>query len=289
MSISGERAAALWMCGALASFVGAAVSIRELSGALGPFEIGIVRTGGGLILMLAAVAFRPGLLGGLALRDVPAHLPRNVVHFAGGVFWTKAIAVLPLATVFSLEFTAPAWAALLAAIVLREIPCARTVAGIAGSIAGVVLITKPDLAGLDVSSVLPLAAAACFGGSAVLTRRLSVRYGPAAILLMMMALQLPANAVGALWLPGAKPGAGSPLIYCAMATLCLAGLASQVCLTRALACAPTAYVMLLDVLRVPLIAAVGALFYSETPDFRTYAGAAVIIASLALGLRPARR
>ena len=48
------------------------------------------------------------------------HLARNTTHFIGQYSWALAVTLLPFATVFALEFTTPAWVALLAALILGE-------------------------------------------------------------------------------------------------------------------------------------------------------------------------
>ena len=51
-------------------------------------------------------------------RHMGLQFGRNVVHFGSQICWTVAIAVLPLATVFALEFIIPAWVTLLAVLFL---------------------------------------------------------------------------------------------------------------------------------------------------------------------------
>ena len=59
-------------------------------------------------------AGKPHLRPHLRPRRFGLHLARNVVHFAATYAWTLGVTLLPLATVFALEFTDPAWVALLA-------------------------------------------------------------------------------------------------------------------------------------------------------------------------------
>jgi drug/metabolite transporter (DMT)-like permease len=103
---------------AIASFAAMAVAARQLSTRMSTFEILLFRSVVSLSLILpltvatGARAFatsRPWL-----------HLCRNIVHFTGQFAWVYAIASLPLAEVTSLEFTSPLFAAILAALVLRE-------------------------------------------------------------------------------------------------------------------------------------------------------------------------
>ncbi len=48
------------------------------------------------------------------------HLARNLVHWGGQLRWSYGVTLLPLAVVFALEFTTPAWVTLLAVLILRE-------------------------------------------------------------------------------------------------------------------------------------------------------------------------
>ena len=147
-----------WMSGALASFVFAAVSIRELSKSLNVFEINVCRTGGGLIALIAAMCVVKSFRVGLSIKDIPKHLSRNFVHAAGGFFWTLSIFSLPLATVFSLEFTAPAWAAIMSMAVLGERIRGNVIIGLVASFIGTLIILRPSPDSFNMLALLPLAA-----------------------------------------------------------------------------------------------------------------------------------
>jgi drug/metabolite transporter (DMT)-like permease len=115
----------------------------ELEPLRGRFQIGLARTAVGLMLLLAALAIRPALKTQVTASDPVLHVLRNAIHTAGGVLWTVAIATLPFATVFSLEFTAPAWVALLAYPLLGERIRHRAVIGIVVCTIGVLAILRP--------------------------------------------------------------------------------------------------------------------------------------------------
>ncbi|MBT9288994.1 DMT family transporter [Prosthecodimorpha staleyi] len=279
-------AVAALMAGALLAFVGAALSIRVLSGTLPPLQINIVRTGGGLLLLLGALAIRPSLARGLDIRRAYRHIPRNIAHASAGVFWTVSIGLLPLATVFSLEFTAPAWAALLAFPILGEKIGRMTMVGIFACIVGVLIILRPSPSTFDVTALLPLCAALGFGLSVLLTRRLTRTETTFAILFWMMVIQLTLNAVGSAFWPGAQPGFGAldshGLLACL--TLAVSGLLSQLCLSRALHLGEALLVMPLDFLRVPLIAVIGYWVFGEPLDIWVFIGFGVIAGGIVLGL-----
>jgi drug/metabolite transporter (DMT)-like permease len=110
-----------WMLGALLSFSAMAVSVRELArDGLSIFEILAIRSGVALVVLAVSLLVRPQLRAYALPRRMKLNLLRNSVHYASQYAWALALTMLPLATVFSLEFTMPAWTALLAVWLLQE-------------------------------------------------------------------------------------------------------------------------------------------------------------------------
>ena len=285
------RAVVAWMAGALVSFVVAAVSIRTLARYLNPFEINICRTGGGLAIICGAMIVSQGLQARISLHQAPKHLLRNLFHALGGLLWTLSISLLPLAMVFSLEFTAPVWAALLSVPILGERTGKNTVIGLGASLLGTLIILRPSTDAFNELALLPLGAAACLGISALFTRRLTRSQSIISILFWMMSLQLVLNIMGAFALETRSAlfsGLPIPAIIAAM-TLAISGLSSQLCLSNALKIGEANMVMPLDFLRVPLIAWIGYAFYQEPIDIWVFVGAAIIALGVGVGLTPAER
>ncbi len=111
----------LWMIGALLSFSVMAVSIRELSrGGLIIFEILAIRSGACCWSCCSLLLVRPELRAYARPRRMKLNLLRNTVHYASQFAWALALTMLPLAMVFALEFTMPAWTALLAVWLLQR-------------------------------------------------------------------------------------------------------------------------------------------------------------------------
>ena len=109
-----------WMSGALLAFSAMAVSVRALAATLTVMEIIALRASLGLAVMAVVAAANAELRAGINRRHWRLHLLRNTVHLGAQYLWTLSLLVLPLATVFALEFTTPAWALLLAYPVLGE-------------------------------------------------------------------------------------------------------------------------------------------------------------------------
>ncbi len=277
--------AALWMVGALLSFCAMAVAIRELSAHFGTFEILAYR---GIIGVI--------VVGGMALamgrqvvrtRQMRWQVRRNVVHFAGQAGWTYGLGVLPFATVFSIEFTMPAWTAVLAVLFLGERMTRGRLIAIVGGIVGVVVILRPDVALPDPAALIVLGAAIAYAGAHIMTKQLTHSDGPLAILFWMSVIQLPMSLV----FIGLGDGWHTPGVIDMpwIAAVGLAALAAHFCLARALSFADAMVVMPLDFARLPLIALVGALLYGEILTVGVGVGAVIIGVSLMISLRTERR
>ena len=152
--------AALWMGGALLTFSLMAVAVRELSRTLGTFEILFLRSGVSLALVLAMLPYfglRP-----LRTQRFPLHVVRNLFHFAGQFSWVYAIGLLPLATVFAIEFTAPIWTAVLAVLFLGEHMNRGRAVMLALGLAGVLVILRPGLGVFQPAALVMLAGSLFF-------------------------------------------------------------------------------------------------------------------------------
>jgi len=263
---------ALWMVGALLSFSLMAVSVRELLRTMGSFEILFLRSLVSFVLVLAVLP-RFGL-GALRTRHFGLHLVRNVLHFSGQYAWVYAIAMLPLATVFAIEFTMPVWTALLAIPILGErLNRGRTVMLVLG-LAGILVILKPGFGVVHPAALVMLAGSFAYASTMIATKRLSGSDSALAVVFYMSVVQLPLAFVPAL------PGWVAPALVDLPWILAIgaAGLSAHYCLTRAMRIADATLVVPIDFLRLPLIAVVGMLFYGEPLEFSIMLGAAMIFA-----------
>jgi drug/metabolite transporter (DMT)-like permease len=284
--ISDTARGALWMGGAIASFTSMAVAGRAVLTELDTFEVMLYRSVVGVAVVLAVGAATGGLRT-VSTRNLPLQIGRNLAHFTGQNLWFLAIAMLPLAQVFALEFTSPLWVLLLAPLILGERvrPVQYLIA--LGGFAGVLIVARPF--GGDVSlGLIPAATAALFFAlTNLLTRKLTRDETVIGILFWLTVLQLlfgllSAGIDGDVALPDARTAPWLGLIG-------LAGLCAHWCLTNALRLAPASVVMPVDFLRLPIIAAVGALFYAEALDPWVLLGGAVVAGAAWANLVVGRR
>jgi drug/metabolite transporter (DMT)-like permease len=271
----------LWMSGALLSFSATAVAVRALAPDLSVFEMLCLRNAAGVAILLGLALVRPALRPGLKPRRLPLHLLRNVVHFAATYGWTLGVTLLPLATVFALEFTTPAWVGLFAVLILREdLSTSRLVAIILGFI-GVLIILRPGSATLQPASFIVLGSAIGFALTAIATKKLTRTETTFSILFFMNLIQLPLNVAG---VSGAFWTRLDQSHVLPVAGICLGGLLSHLCLTNAYRSGDAIMVVPLDFLRIPLIALVGWWLYRETIDPFVFIGSFCIIGGIVWNL-----
>ena len=263
-----------WMTGTLLSFIGGALSVRALAKDLSVFEMMTVRCAGSVLVLALLMGVRPELKAGLKWRRMPLQVTRGIVHFGSQICWALAITLLPFATVFALEFTIPAWVALLAVLFLGERMTADRAIALFVCFVGVMVILRPGLEGFKPAALIMLAGALFFAITAIMTKKLITTETTFAILFWMNLVQLPLNFIGSDWLFVTKLQFGMilPLIG-----VTAGGLLVHYCLTNAFRCGDAIVVIPMDFLRVPLIAVIGYVFYGEHLDAFVFVGAAFII------------
>ena len=275
------------MTGALFSFSISAVAIRALSRhGLNVFEILSVRSGTGIVTLLVLVLLRRDLRAEIVPRRMLMHLGRNTTHFVGQYLWAYAVTILPLATVFALEFTTPMWVAILAVPLLREHLSAARIGSVVLGILGVLVIVRPGLESFQPSALVVLLAAVAFSISLIVTKKLTAQVSTFAIIFWMNAMQLPMALSGSDPLFLMRLGWDALIPFVALGVV---GLTSHYCLTQAFRSGDASVVVPLDFLRIPLIALVGWALYGEALDILVFAGAALIVCGVLWNLHAESR
>jgi len=275
--------AVLWMVGALLSFSTMAVSIRQLASAgLNIFEILAVRSGGSLIILFALLAVRADLRPHALPRRMGLNFTRNTIHYAAQYAWSLALTMLPLATVFALEFTMPGWTALLAVWLLGERLTPSRIGVVVFGLIGVLVILRPGLASFNPAAILVLLAAFGYAITMITTKKLTMTESTFGIVFWMAIIQFPISLAGshADLLSRFTAHDIVPLLGVA-----IAGLTAHYCLSNAFRAGDATLVVPLDFMRIPLIAVVGWAFYGEALDIFVLLGALIIVVGVLWNLR----
>ena len=276
----------LWMVGALLSFCVMAVAIRKLSGPLTIMEILTLRAALGLIIVGTVALVRPRERHSINLRRLPLHILRNSVHFSSQYLWALGLVLLPLATVFALEFTMPAWTILLAPFFLGERMTRSRVGAVMLGLIGVLVILRPGVETFKPAALIVLVAALGYGAQNIATKKLTATESTFAIVFWMNVIQL------ILALAFAGPFFVDRLtldLAPAIAGLGAAGLFAHFCLSNAFRAGDASVVVPLDFMRIPLIAVIGWWLYDEPLDVFVFAGAGLIISGILWNLRSEMR
>jgi drug/metabolite transporter (DMT)-like permease len=273
----------LWMVGALLSFSVMAVSIRELSRAgLSIFEILAIRSGVALLVLLVLLAARPDLREYARPRRMGLNLFRNTVHYASQFSWALSLTMLPLATVFALEFTMPAWTAVLAVWFLHERMTPSRLGVVVLGLIGVLVILRPGIAGFNPAAILVLLAAFGYAITMITTKQLTMTETTFGIVFWMAVIQFPLSLIGSDI--GVFVHFETRHILPALG-VGTAGLTSHYCLSNAFRSGDATLVVPLDFMRIPLIAVVGWAFYGERLDIFVLLGALIIVSGVLWNLR----
>ncbi|WP_298863054.1 DMT family transporter [uncultured Sulfitobacter sp.] len=268
--------AALWMTGAIASFSFMAVAGRELSGEYDTFEIMLYRSLVGVIIVVALTTLNKRWHE-VHKDNIRQHFLRNIFHFTGQNLWFYAVAVIPLAQVFALEFTSPLWVVLLAPLLLGEkMTRIRGLSAILGFV-GILIVTRPNPETFEIGLLIAACAAIFFALTILLTKRLTRGNSITCILFYLTTIQLVLGLVtagfdGDIALP---TGASFPYLF----LVGCAGLLAHFCLTTALSIAPATVVVPIDFARLPVIAVVAMVLYDEPLEVWVFVGALLIFAA----------
>jgi len=255
VAISKLARVVLWMVGALLSFSVMAVSIRELAKAgLSIFEILAIRSGVALVVLIVLLAVRPDLRVHARPRRMGLNLFRNSVHYASQYAWALSLTMLPLAMVFALEFTMPAWTALLAVWLLHEKMTPSRFGVVLLGLIGVLVILRPGIASFNPAAFLLLAAAFGYAITMITTKQLTMTETTFGIVFWMAVIQLPLSLIGSDPMVFFHFEARHILPAIGVGT---AGLTSHYCLSNAFRSGDATLVVPLDFMRIPLIAVVG--------------------------------
>jgi drug/metabolite transporter (DMT)-like permease len=271
--------AALWMSGALLSFMLMAISGRELSHSLTTYQILFFRSVIG-VLVISILLSRSGWQQ-IRTQRLKTHWLRNIAHYAGQYGWFYGLAFIPLAEVIAIEFTTPVWTALLAFFLLKERLTGARLQALVLGIAGLLLILRPGAGVLQPAAFAVLGGALGYAFSYIQTKSLTRTDTPLCILFYMTLMQLPFGLVPSL-LNWTTPAPDTlPWILLVGIT----AMSAHFCMAHAFRLADATVVVPMDFLRLPLIALVGYLFYQESIDLFVLAGAVLMFSGNLLNLR----
>ena len=272
--VSAPVAGAVWMMAAAALFAAMNGVVRVCADlGMHPFQIAFLRSIFALAFVLPFC-----LKAGIAeLRTArwKLYLLRGGAAATAMLFWMTAIATMPMAEATAISFTAPLFATVGSALILKETVRARRWSAIIFGFAGVMIILRPGFQALEPGALAALAAA-CAMATAALCIKALTNTEPARRVVFYTSLILSVAtfpfAFG-VWTPMNLDFWGLGI------ALGFFGVTAHMCLTCSFKAADASLVMPFDYTRLPFVALVGWLAFGETVGWITWAGAVLIVGS----------
>jgi drug/metabolite transporter (DMT)-like permease len=223
-----------------------------------------------------AWALLAGGLGQLVRVRWPLHLIRGVLSVGMMITFTFALKELSLAKAYALFFIAPLMIAVMSIGMLGERVRAPQRLAIAVGFSGVLIVLKPGTGGFGWWGTLAvLGTAFCYALSSVMVRILGRTDSTQSMIFWMTCMMAIGTTMVAL--PGWKPVDWQhwPILL----GIAVTGAIGQWGITEAFKRAPAASVAPLEYSALAWVIGIDLLVWSVLPEWRTLAGAAVIIAS----------
>lgn len=267
---SGPAAGIFWMCMAtlISSISGAMV--RELAGEIPTFELVFFRN---VIAMtvLIPIVLRQGV--GLPDRSqLPYYGMRIVFAFSAMVFLFYALARMPLADVYALQYTIPLFTILLAVMFLRQKADIHSWAAVFVGFVGTLIVMRPGIIEITLAALGAITAACLSAGSNTTIKILARKDNAEAITLWTNIGMLPLALIPTVFVWVTPTAEQWPLIIGVGVVSSIGGY----CFTRAVSAADARIVQPFQFSRMVFATAIGWIMFSEFPDLWTWIGAAVI-------------
>lgn len=263
----------LWMLAAGVLSAVTAGLVRHLSGAFSAVELVLFRTLVGLFLLAPWLLYKG--VGSLRTGRLPLYSLRTVFAYLAMVMSFYALAHIPLAEVYALQFTIPLFTIMLAVLLLgQRAGMGSWIACLVG-FSGALVIVRPGFVELSVAAVLALVSALMSAGSNTTIKMLSRTESPEIITVYANLLMLPLALIPSLFVWVTPSWEQAPWLIC----LGLAGSISGYCFTRSVAAADARIVQPFQFMRMLFAALVGYVVFTELPGSWTWLGAVIIFAS----------
>lgn len=263
-----------WMTLAAAGYAVTAVAVRMLGSDFPAMEIVFWRTVVALAMLGPWLAARSRLRW-LGVRKMPGYLARGLCTLLAMASTYYALARMPIADVYALQFTLPLFAIVLSILVLGERASATTWLACVAGLAGTLVVLRPGFAAVGLAAAAALASAVFYAATNVMVKVLVRRDGADLVTTYGNLFLLPLSAVPALFAWTTPEWRHVPWIL----ALGIVTTMAQFALAKAVAAADARVVWPFDFLRLPFTVLAGYLLFGEMPNPWTWAGAAIIFAA----------
>ncbi|MCS0496154.1 DMT family transporter [Ancylobacter mangrovi] len=255
--------------------------VRIVSDRIPTGEVVFARSFFALFPLLALLAFRGEISAAVRTAHPVGHIMRGTIGVFAMASSFSALALIPLADVTAISFTAPLLTVALAALMLGEKVHVYRWSAVFVGLIGVVIMLWPHLGGGFASghgslgALIALFSAACTAGAMIQVRRLTSSETTAAIVFYFQALAAVAGLATAAW-GWVLPSAGDAVMLVSIGFL---GGVGQILLTESYRSAPASVVAPFTYSAMIWSLLLGFVLFREVPPLLVLVGASVVIAA----------
>jgi drug/metabolite transporter (DMT)-like permease len=264
----------LWMLVTGLLFIAVTALVKYMGPRLPAAESAFLRYAIGLVFLLPALgALRQT---NLSRRQWSLFGLRGFCHALGVILWFYAMTRIPIAEVTAMNYLAPIYVTLGAALFLGEKLAARRIAAVCLGLMGAAIILRPGFREVSLGHLAMLFAAVVFAGSYLLAKVLADEVRPAVVVAMLSIFVTLALAPFALpvWV---TPTLREVLLLTAVAVFATAG---HYTMTLAFAAAPVTVTQPITFLQLLWATSLGVLAFNEPVDIWVIVGGFVILGSV---------
>ncbi|APX13680.1 DMT family transporter [Tateyamaria omphalii] len=266
--------AIFWMLVTGFCFVAVTALVKYMGDRIPPAEAAFLRYLLGLVFLLPMLpALRAAHLTG---RQWRLFTLRGAFHTGGVILWFFAMTRIPIAEVTAMNYLAPVYVSIGAALFLGERLAMRRIAAIAVALIGTAVILRPGFREVAPGHIAMLFCAVSFAGSYLLAKIMADEAKPAVVVAMLSIVVTICLAPFALanwvWPTGAELG----LLFL---VACFAT-AGHYTMTMAFAAAPVTVTQPVTFLQLVWAVLLGVLVFAEPVDIWVILGGALILAAV---------
>lgn len=255
-------------------FIGVTAVVKFVGDDIPAPQAAFIRYALGLVFLLPAIGAmrRAGLDRGL----LTLFSVRGLLHGLGVMAWFFAMTQIPIAEVTALNYAAPVYVTLGAAIFLGEKLAFRRIAAVLVALVGALIILRPGIRTVELGHIAMLVTGLTFAASFLIAKVLTDRASPAVVvgwLSLMVTLVLAPFAL-AVWVWPSWSDVGLLFIVAALAT------AGHTTMMMAFKAAPLTVTQPVTFLQLIWATALGVLVFAEPLDLWVVIGGTLILGSV---------
>ncbi|WP_187429255.1 Riboflavin transporter [Roseobacter fucihabitans] len=263
-----------WMLMTGLCFVAVTALVKYIGPRLPPVEMAFLRYLLGLVFLLPVLGSLRA--AHLTRRQWGFFTLRGVVHGCGVMLWFYAMVRIPIADVTAMNYLAPVYVTIGAALFLGEKLAFRRILAVVVALIGALIILRPGFREISSGHVAMLGAAVVFGGSYLTAKVMADEVKPSVVVAMLsifVTIVLAPFAI-AVWV---TPSFGDLVLLFGVACFAVAG---HYTMTLAFAAAPLTVTQPVTFTQLVWAVLLGYLFFDEAVDIWVVLGGVVILASV---------